>query len=134
MDFPDSPKLSKNKGGKGKVKKSLLLPESTQPTTSKEKDTLTGNISKSPQKGPSSESELTSDDLDMNGNIRPSGVSSNTKPSESNDTSETDQAEENVPDSTVTSNDGGIQLYYSPKIYVVPEYFSRILSKCIICT
>ena len=111
VDFPESPKISKNKGGKGKVKKSLILQNVTKPTTSNEEHTVTANLSKSPQKGASSESELTSDDLDINGNIRPSGVSSHTKADENSNTSETDQVEDNVPDSTVKSNDGGIELY-----------------------
>ena len=36
---------------------------------------------------------FTSDDLDINGNIRPSGVSSHTKADETTNTSETDQVE-----------------------------------------
>ena len=108
MDFPESPKISKNKGEKGKVKKSLILQEITRPTTSKEQDTVNINTSKFTEKGPSSESELTSDDLDIHGNIRPSGVSSHTKADESTNSSETDQVEDNLPESTVTSKDGGI--------------------------
>ena len=111
VDFPESPKISKNKGGKGKVKKSLILHNVTKPTISKEQDIVTATPSKSTQKGASSESDLTSDELDINGNIRPSGVSSNTKADETTNISETDQVEENVADSTVKSKDGGIELY-----------------------
>ena len=92
MDFPESPKISKNKGGKGKVKKSLPLKKDSNPTTSKVPDIVTANICKSPQKGASSENDITSDVLDINGNIRPSGVSSHTKPDDSNNTSETDKS------------------------------------------
>ena len=112
VDFPESPKISKNKGGKGKVKKSLPLKKDTNPTTSKVPDIVTANICKSPQKSASSESDVTSDDLDINGNIRPSGVSSHTKADDSTNTSETDKVEDNAAESTVTSNIGGIELYY----------------------
>ena len=112
MDFPESPKISKNKGGKGKVKKSLPLKRDTNPTTSKVADIVTANISKSPQKSACSESDVTSDELDINGNIRPSGVSSHTKADYVTNTSETYEVEDNEAETTVTSNVGGIELYY----------------------
>ena len=49
LDFPESPKQSKNKGGKGKVKKSLPLKIDSNATSSKVASTATDIASKSTQ-------------------------------------------------------------------------------------
>ena len=114
MDFPESPKQSKNKSGKGKVKKSLPLDNGTKATSSNLTQTVSESISKCHDKGPHSESEVTSDELDVNGNIRPSGVSSHTKavPVDTNNSSETDTVEENSTTIAVNENAGGMTHYY----------------------
>ena len=114
VDFPESPKQSKNKGGKGKVKKSLPLDNGTKATSSNLPETVSESISKCHDKGPHSESEVTSDELDINGNIRPSGVSSNTKAVtvDTNNSSETDTVEENSTTIAVNENAGGMTHYY----------------------
>ena len=114
VDFPESPKQSKNKGGKGKVKKSLPLDDGTKATSSKLTETVSGSISKCHDKVPHSESEVTSDELDINGNIRPSGVSSHTKAVtvDTNNSSETETVEETSTTIAVNENAGGMTHYY----------------------
>ena len=113
MNFPESPKQSKNKGGKGKVKKSLPLDNGSKATSSNLPETLTESISKCHDKGPHSESEVTSDELDMNGNIRPSGVSSHTKAVtvDTNNSSETDTVDDKSTTIGVNEDAGGMKHY-----------------------
>ena len=112
VDFPESPKESKNKGGKGKVKRSLPLDNDNKATSSKLPETVSESTSKYHEKGTETESEVTSDELDSNGNIRPSGVSSHTKAEDASNTSETDTVEENSTNIAVNKNGGGMTHYY----------------------
>ena len=110
LDFPESPKQSKNKGGKGKVKKSLPLDKVTEGTSSNCPETVSESISKCHDQAPHSESECTPDELDINGNIRPSGVSSHTKQVavDTNNSSESETAEGNSTTIAVNENAGGM--------------------------
>ena len=129
LDFPESPKQSKNKGGKGKVKKSLPLDNEEKDTRINLPENVSESLSKYDRKGTDSDGGDTSDELDSNGNIRPSGVASHTKAVESNNSSETDAVEDTSTNIVVNKSAGGITHYYRCLPEICLEKWSTILCK-----
>ena len=76
MDFPKSPKISKGKGKRSEsaANKSSATVTATVEISASQKSIGNGNTSKLSPSANNGEEEGVNKDLDVNGNIRPSGV------------------------------------------------------------